>query len=316
MLAHCDNTPMASPFQDVRTVVDQERCTGCGLCVRVCPSRTLRMVEGKARVVGRASIQCGHCQAVCPADAITVTSLDPQTYTFSSFAADSAWSGFGKDDPAALIRLMASRRSCRNFKSAPVPREVLEDLVKFGIAAPSGTNSQRWTFTLLPDRAAVEGHAEAVAGYFGRLNRQARSAWLRLGLRLIGQPELEHYYQSYYPAVALALKEWQERRIDRLFHGAPAAILVGSAPGASCPAEDALLATQNMLLGAHALGLGTCLIGYAVAAMQRDASIQRALGVPADERIHAVIAIGWPDERYRTVALRRMPALRTAGENK
>ena len=305
---------MATPFQDVRTVVDPERCIGCGLCVRVCPSRTLRMVEGKARVVGKASIQCGHCQAVCPVGAVTVASLDPRSYEFSSFQTQGEWSGFGNDDPAALARLMASRRSCRNFTQEPVSRALLEDVVKFGITAPSGTNSQRWTFTLLPHRAAVEGHAEAIAGYFATLNKQACSRWLRLVLRLVGKPELEEYYQSYYPAVALALKEWQERRIDRLFHGAPAAILVGSAPGASCPAEDALLATQNMLLGAHTLGLGTCLIGYAVAAMHRDTSIQRALGVPDQERIHAVIALGWPDERYKTVALRRMPTLRVAGE--
>ena len=39
---------------------------------------------------------------------------------------------------------------------------------------------------------------------------------------------------------------------------------VATAPGASSPKEDALLASQNILLAAHAMGLGTCLIGFAV----------------------------------------------------
>ncbi|MEZ4578721.1 MAG: nitroreductase family protein [Desulfobacterales bacterium] len=39
------------------------------------------------------------------------------------------------------------RRSCRNYKETPVPASVLEDLVRIGITAPSGTNSQMWTFT-------------------------------------------------------------------------------------------------------------------------------------------------------------------------
>lgn len=308
-----DAKDMSSLFQEVRTVVDQERCIGCGLCVQVCPSRTLRMVDGKAKPVGRTSIQCGHCQAVCPTGAVQVTSLDPRTYTFATFSASPEWSGFGKDDPASLARLMASRRSCRNFKDTPVSQDMLDDLVKLGITAPSGTNSQRWTFTLLPSREVVVQHVEAVAQYFQALNKQAENRWLRLGMRLLGKPDLERYYQSYYRGVARALRDWTEHGLDRLFHGAPAAILVGSAPGASCPAEDALLATQNMLLGAHAMGLGTCLIGYAVAAMRRDPSIQRRLGVPAEECIYAVIALGWPDERYQQVALRRMPTIRVAG---
>ncbi len=54
-----------------------------------------------------------------------------------------------------------------------------------------------------------------------------------------------------------------EKGKDLLFHGAPAAIIVASKEEASCPSEDSLLATQNILLGAHSLGLGTCLVGFA-----------------------------------------------------
>lgn len=68
---------------------------------------------------------------------------------------------------------------------------------------------------------------------------------------------------------------------------------------------DALLATQNILLAAHSMGLGSCLIGYAVAAMKRDPSIQRSIGIPAEEEIHAVIALGYPDEVYQRVAGRK-----------
>jgi len=82
-------------------------------------------------------------------------------------------------------------------------------------------------------------------------------------------------------------------------------ITFGSKPESSCPAEDALLATQNILLAAHIMGLGTCLIGYAVAAMRRDSSIQRSLGIPAEEEIHAVIALGYTDELYQRIAGRK-----------
>jgi nitroreductase len=80
---------------------------------------------------------------------------------------------------------------------------------------------------------------------------------------------------------------------------------VGSEPGASCPAEDALLATQNILLAAHAMGLGTCLIGFAVEAIRRDAGLKALLQIPPGERVFSAIALGWPDEAYVRPAGRR-----------
>ncbi|MBW2485868.1 MAG: 4Fe-4S binding protein, partial [Deltaproteobacteria bacterium] len=38
------------------TVIDAEKCIGCELCVKVCPSDTIRMHEGKARVTGDRSL--------------------------------------------------------------------------------------------------------------------------------------------------------------------------------------------------------------------------------------------------------------------
>jgi nitroreductase len=74
--------------------------------------------------------------------------------------------------------------------------------------------------------------------------------------------------------------------------------------------EDALLATQNILLGAHSIGLGTCLVGFAVAAMQKDKSLKVALDIPPNEPVYSVIALGHPDETYLRPAGRKKPLVR------
>jgi len=292
-------------MEENRIEIDRELCNGCGSCVTVCPTGTIALIEGKAAVTGGESISCGHCEAVCPQEAIRVTAIDEEMSRYKTFTTEKQWLPPGRSSTSVLVQLMASRRSCRCFTDQPVDRAMLEDLMKIGITAPSGTNSQSWTFTILPTRKAVTSLARHIASYFGKLNTTAEKTMLRLFLKLIGKGELDAYYHGYYRKVKEALEEWHGSGKDRLFHGSTAAILVGSKPGASCPAEDALLATQNILLAAHSMGLGSCLIGYAVAAMKKDPSIQQSIGIPSEEEIHAVIALGYPDEVYQRAAGRK-----------
>ena len=296
--------------REVTTVIDPALCTGCGLCVEVCPDETLSMRDGKAVVTGNVSMQCGHCAAVCPAEAVRVGAISRAAQEFATFQVDDRWVDYGQADIIGLVRLMRSRRSCRNYKEQSISRDLLKDLVKIGITAPSGTSSQKWTFTILPNRKAVLKLGRDIGEFFRRLNRLAEKPLLRKVLKLIGKPALDAYYRNYFEVVTEALQQWDETGRDRLFHGATAAIIVGARPGASCPAEDALLASQNMLLAAHCMGLGTCLVGFAVSALQQDPKIKLRLGIPADERIYAVIAVGYPDEVYQRAAGRKMPLVR------
>ncbi|MBW1766222.1 MAG: nitroreductase family protein [Deltaproteobacteria bacterium] len=286
----------------VTTIIDQEKCTGCGMCVIVCPSDTISIQDRKAVVSGERSLNCGHCAAVCPEGAIEVSGIDENTSSYKTFITDDRWVPHGEYDTGELVRLMRSRRSCRNFSDRPVERIVLEDLVKIGITAPSGSNSQMWTFTILPSKNEVGGLGERAGEFFRKINRIVEKSFLRFLLRLVGKKEFESYYQEHYERVKKGLEEWDKTGRDLLFHGATACIIVGSRPGASCPGEDALLATQNILLAAHSMGLGSCLIGYVVKAMRYDKGIQRFAGIPDEEEIYAIIALGYPDERYeRTV---------------
>jgi nitroreductase len=240
--------------------------------------------------------------AVCPEEAVTVEGLDPEMQRFSTLDEDAVQAA-QTPSPAALVHLMERRRSCRVYKKKEVSRAVLLDLVKIGASAPSGTNCQKWTFRVLATRGEVEALGKQVARFYAQLNRVAAFAPARLFSKVFMKDVLGMYYREYYETVKRGLEEFAQAGRDRLFHGAPAAILIGSRAPASTPKEDCLLAAQNILLAAHSMGLGTCLIGMAVEAFGADPRIRRYSELQKKEKIHAVIAVGHP----------KIPYLRTTG---
>jgi NAD-dependent dihydropyrimidine dehydrogenase PreA subunit len=53
--------------------LDTDKCTGCGMCVLVCPHRVLQLRENTAVIADKdACMECGACSRNCPVQAISV----------------------------------------------------------------------------------------------------------------------------------------------------------------------------------------------------------------------------------------------------
>ncbi len=78
-LYHCEVSAM-SEYRDIITI-DDEKCTGCGLCVPNCPEGALQIIDGKARLVS--DLFCdglGACIGNCPEGAISIEKREAEPY--------------------------------------------------------------------------------------------------------------------------------------------------------------------------------------------------------------------------------------------
>lgn len=53
--------------------INEEKCTGCGICITACAEGALKLIDGKARLIS--DVYCdglGACLPACPADAINI----------------------------------------------------------------------------------------------------------------------------------------------------------------------------------------------------------------------------------------------------
>lgn len=71
--------------------IDEEKCTGCGLCAEACHEGAIGMVDGKARLLRDDYCDgMGDCLPACPADAISFTEREAAAYDAEAVAKNMA----------------------------------------------------------------------------------------------------------------------------------------------------------------------------------------------------------------------------------
>ena len=119
-----------------------------------------------------------------------------------------------------------TRRSIRSYSPRLVSRELIEDIIWDAAQAPPPHRGQvPWTFNVILGMERISAYGNE-ALHYARDNHPDEPGW-----------------------------EWTERPEFEVFWGASALIII------SGRVEDCCRAGQNLMLSAHARGLGTCWVG-------------------------------------------------------
>jgi len=271
-------------------IVNKESCNGCGLCINECQNKVFaRDEKGQPDFICLENcINCGHCTAVCPCDSIC----------HSQQLAENTVSVDHKKITADLMEnFLSSKRSVRNYSKKPVDKDVVQRLLRVANMAPSSKNCQERGYMVVYDTEKLETIKLA-------LIKHARKVlfWLKFAVSKpfswIMHPEVIKALKKFIRGFEITL-EGADRNEDTIFHNAPCVIFIYGIEKDILGKDNALAAQHYLMAQAEAMGLGTCIIGYAQAAPK---VLAKHLGVPKFYRIYGAVTIGYPQVKYnRTV---------------
>jgi len=158
-----------------------------------------------------------------------------------------------------VYRALEERRSVRKYQpDQEVPVEKLKRVLEAARVAPSWKNLQCWRFIIVREPELKKQLAESMPE-----SNPARKA--------VGQTA---------PVVIVLCAEPSQS---------------GKQDGKDYYMLDAGLSMQQLMLAAHAEGLGTCWVG-----LFDEEKVKKACGVPEDYRVVALTPLGFPDVKPST----------------
>ncbi len=187
-----------------------------------------------------------------------------------------------RDEAQTLYQLMQERRSIRRYAKRPVERAIIERLLTAATWAPSAHNRQPWRLVVIDNPAIQERLADAMNAVLradlaadGLSANQIEIHAAHRRERLTRAPVLILFCMTMadmdeYPDVKRRHAEW------------------------TMATQSVALAGQNLLLAAHAEGLGAC---WLCAPLFCPQVVRATLALPEDWEPQAFISLGWPAEQ-------------------
>jgi nitroreductase len=167
-----------------------------------------------------------------------------------------------------LREAIETRASCRRFSAKPVGKDVIEEVIRAGIRAPSPLNQQPWAFSVLLGPAAKKRLHDVAAESKAKLFADTGKTW-------VNKYDLSFLENA--PALVVVLADSTKIGMgdylgDRLAHVKAASACVA-----------------NMLLAATGLGLGSVWF-----TMYDSGKVREALGIESNWDVVGILPLGYP----------------------
>lgn len=195
-----------------------------------------------------------------------------------------------------VLEALWARRSVRAYKPDPVPRDVLENILKAAVRAPTWGCTQPWEFALVGGKV-MEELKDAL---LDKLSQGVQPNPDMPYPRTFPEPQAMRRRQNgiaLFTLLGIGRDDHEKRRAwtclgQRFFEAPNGIILYMDASLGPWSLLDLGMVMQSIMLAALNYGLGTC---PQAAVVRYPDELRRILGIPPTKKIVCGMAIGYPD---------------------
>ncbi len=260
--------------------INEEKCIGCGLCVKDCFTKDIEITDHKAKSKGIRCIECGHCIAVCPTNAIAL-----ENYPMSEVVEYEK--GAFEIEEDQYLRSLKFRRTIRQFSSKQVEKGKIEKIIEAGRYSPTGGNQQNVSFCVVRDD--VDPLKNMTIDELNRIANLSTEEKEKMNVSWYGNLWKQMYSDYHSPM-----------KKDGLFFNAGTVILV-----ISKSVQNACIAAAHMETMVYAQGLGMLYSGFFTRAVAHSREMKDYLKLDQGQEVVACMVIGYPGVKYQRTVPRK-----------
>ncbi len=178
-----------------------------------------------------------------------------------------------------LLEGINSLRSVRQFRPDPVPREKVTKILEAASKAASGSNTQPWEFIVVRDPLVK-----------ARLTKPMLDPWMK---RIAGS------------GMRGRLKEVYDEATEMLRNTEKVPIIIFCCLDLNRVSKSEEVryasiypAVQNLMLAAHALGLGSCLTVHGSTPTRGELEVKKILGLSNSIKVACLVYMGYPLKKH------------------
>jgi len=329
------NAEEALPFGQDKAVSESRRCLNCGSCKA--------SFEGFPEYFGKICLACHDCETICPSKAVIMPNFYrvdegrfASDYDFPMDSRDGMPNPLRLERPAPLSeiesqitsteKVIYERRSVRVFRPDPVPRELIERVLEAGRFAPTAGNCIGYKVTVITDKEVLDEWHKSTVFFLTNVANivMHKNPLIDILKRILVLARPSSFDQRPMAAISGLTRcrfgsknsRFGLKEVDTFFD-APCAILLHGHHHHVSHREIGLgIIAQNMVLAAHALGLGTCYQGLPLNTLKQapwmkfKKGLLEKLGVEWPYEPVVMFVMGYPAVKVDGVVPREFPQVK------
>lgn len=184
-----------------------------------------------------------------------------------------------------IFEAILARRSVRSYLPKKVDKVTVSALLEAAVRAPTDTHREPWAFVIIQDEDLLHDLSDRAKPIFLAEAKHNNATLSDETLDVFDNPDFN------------------------IFYDASTLILICGNTATPSVSADCWLSAENLMLAACAMGLGTCIVGYALAALNTP-EVKVHLRIPDELSVVVAIITGYPNDETAPT-MRKKPLVLT-----